>query len=140
MAERIRTYEKKDYEQVIELWEKTDLTITLSDQRDELQKTADRNPDSFFILENEGIIIGTVIAAWDGRRGYIHHLAVHPEYQRRGYGKQLMAYSMDYFNKNGAVKVHLFVENRNAAVIEFYKSMGWVVRDELTMMTATLRK
>ena len=80
-------------------------------------------------------VIGVVIGAFDGRRGYVHHLAVSPEFQNKGYGKQLMEELHKRFRNLNVQKVHLFIEKYNADVINFYKKLGWEIRDDLIMMS-----
>ena len=134
----IRLFREEDYEDVVQLWKDTGLILSLSDERDELLKFAKFNSESFFILE-EDRIIGAVVAAYDGRRGYINHLAVHPDYQGERYGKLLMDKTMENYNSLNCVKVHLMIEKSNSKVVEYYEKMGWYIRDDLILMTTTLR-
>ena len=83
----------------------------------------------------DGVIIAVVMGAFDGRRGYVHHLAVNPAFQKKGYGKKLMLELHKRFSKKEVVKVHLFVEIETEGVIEFYEKIGWHVRDDLIMMS-----
>ncbi len=135
----IRLFKEDDYENVIQLWKDAGLILSLSDEKNELMKFFKHNPDSFFLLIIDDKIRGAVIAAWDGRRGYINHLAIHPDIQRKGFGKILMKKSIEFYNSVGAVKVHLLVEKSNMEVVEYYKKQDWYVRDDLVMMTKTLR-
>lgn len=140
MDYKIRIFEEKDYEAVISLWKSAGLYISLSDTKKELMKFQKRNPNSFFILEVDNQIIGAVIASWDGRRGYINHLAILPNFQKKGFGKLLMNKCYEYYETVEAVKIHLLVEKTNKDVVSYYKNQGWYVRDDLIMMTKTLRE
>lgn len=135
----IRLYQDSDYLEIIQLWLNAGLILSLSDNHEELRILASRNQDSFLILEHNSKIIGSVIGAFDGRRGYIHHLAVDPEFQGMGYGRLLMDEITQYFEEQGVVKIHLMIEKSNSKVKSFYDKLDWYVRDDLILMTKTLR-
>lgn len=135
----ISQYAERNYEDVVKLWLKAGLMLSLSDTKQEVDKFAKHNPDSFFLLYSQEQLIGTVIAAFDGRRGYIHHLAVDPDAQGQGWGSLLMEKAEDYYRRNQVVKIHLMIEKTNSGVIEFYQKMGWHVRDDLVLMSKSLR-
>ncbi|MHA1828082.1 MAG: GNAT family N-acetyltransferase, partial [Candidatus Heimdallarchaeaceae archaeon] len=105
------------------------------DTKDQVERILRRNPDLFLVGKEEGKIVAVVIGAWDGRRAYVHHLAVDPSHQRKGYGKELMLELHKRFLEQDFHKAHLFIEIDNDGVIEFYKKLGWFVRDDLMMMS-----
>ncbi len=134
-----RLFVDSDYEEVYSLWIRSGLKLSLSDNKEELLKFAEYNRDSFFLLINNDAIIGAVFAAYDGRRGYINHLAVDPNFQGHGLGKLLMDKSIEYYDSINCVKVHLMIEKDNSQVVEFYNSRDWHIRDDLILMTKTMR-
>ncbi|MEJ2296249.1 MAG: GNAT family N-acetyltransferase [Candidatus Lokiarchaeota archaeon] len=75
------------------------------------------------------------MGGYDGRRGYVHHLAVDPDFQHQGYGRELMDELISRFKVMRVHKIHLFIEKYNLPVVEFYKKLGWEVRDDLVMMS-----
>ena len=95
----------------------------------------EKNPSFFLIGKEEDKIVAVVIGAFDGRRGYVHHLAVDPNYQNRGYGKAIIDELMSRFRSKKVHKVHLFIEKNNKKVVDFYAKQGWEVRDDLIMMS-----
>lgn len=123
------------YKDVHRLWEITGLTLTASDTEEQVARVLDYNPELFIVGKIEGKIIAVVMGAFDGRRGYVHHLAIEPEFQIKGYGKEIMVELHKRFLKKGVVKVHLFVEIDTEGVIDFYKKLGWYIRDDLKMMS-----
>ncbi len=123
------------YEDVYRLWEITGITLGTSDTEKQVARVLDYNPELFIVGKVEGKIIAVVMGAFDGRRGYVHHLTVDPEFQKKGYGKVIVEELHKRFLEKGVVKVHLFVEIENEGVIEFYKKMGWYIRDDLEMMS-----
>lgn len=82
----------EDYVRVIRLWETTErgLHVGRSDTPGEIEKKLQRDPDLFLVAEVEGALIATVIGGYDGRRGFIYHLAVDAAFRGRGIAARLM--------------------------------------------------
>lgn len=127
-----------DYEEVYRLWASAGITLKKSDEREEIEKMLKRNPNTCLVGEKDGKIIAAVMGGFDGRRGYIHHLAVQPSLQGQGYGGQLLKELERRFTQMGVKKVHLFVVDTNKEVIGFYEKNGYIQRDELIPMSKTL--
>ncbi|MBD3194939.1 MAG: GNAT family N-acetyltransferase [Candidatus Lokiarchaeota archaeon] len=125
----------KEYEEVLNLWKKTELSVGSSDTKKQVKRMIERNPNLCLVGKLNVKTVAVVLGAFDGRRGYVHHLAVDPDYQRKRYGSMLMAELMKRFKKIKVHKVHLFIEKRNQDVIKFYKEIGWTFRDDLVMMS-----
>jgi ribosomal protein S18 acetylase RimI-like enzyme len=132
---KIENFMLENYKDVLSLWKKTEITITSSDSEKEVERMWRQNPDLFLIGKVDEHVIGVVMGGFDGRRGYVHHLAVDPNYQKKGYGKKLMNELMARFDQKRVHKVHLFIEKRNNEVINFYRKLGWEIRDDLIMMS-----
>ncbi|MBY9003227.1 MAG: GNAT family N-acetyltransferase [Candidatus Lokiarchaeota archaeon] len=125
----------ESYETVINIWRKSGISIGSSDTKEELERMLQRNPTLFLIGKINKRIIGVVMGGSDGRRGYIHHLAIDPDYQRRGYGKMILDRLIEKFRQMGVHKVHLFIEKYNIDVVKFYQNLGWEIREDLIMMS-----
>jgi len=123
------------YEEIVKLWRKAGINVGSSDTKEEIEKMLMRNPNLFLIGKLDNRIIGVVAGGFDGRRGYVHHLAVDPDYQRKGYGKMIMEELNERFRKIGVHKIHLFIEKYNKDVVNFYRSLGWDIRADLIMMS-----
>ncbi|WP_457557705.1 GNAT family N-acetyltransferase [Candidatus Harpocratesius sp.] len=132
---QIRNFSMEYYHQVYQLWELGKLSLGMSDTHEHIQRFATKNPDLFLIGLINNRVIGVVMGAFDGRRGYVHHLAVHPDFRKQGIGSTLMKELMTRFQAQHVEKVHLFVERSNAGVIAFYKKLGWFIRNDLEMMS-----
>ncbi|MFX1494463.1 MAG: GNAT family N-acetyltransferase [Promethearchaeota archaeon] len=132
---KIENFSLQFYEDVVDIWKKTGISITSSDTKDQLIVMLDRNPDLCLIAKIDEKVIGVVMGGFDGRRGYVHHLAIHPEYQKRGYGKLIMDELIERLKKKRVHKIHLFIEKHNEDVIAFYKKLGWEIRKDLVMMS-----
>jgi ribosomal protein S18 acetylase RimI-like enzyme len=87
----------------------------------------------FFVAEEDGAVIGTVVSGYDGYRGWIYKMAVHPQQQRRGVGSALMQHAEAALRALGCPKINLQVRATNAAVVAFYRKLGYNV-EELTSM------
>ena len=132
---KIEKFKIEYYDEVVELWRKTGIEMVSSDTIDEVTRVLNRNPDLFLIGKAQEKVIAVVIGTFDGRRGYVHHLAVDPDYQKMGFGKTIMDGLIEQFRKMNIHKVHLFIEKSNRAVVEFYNHLGWDVREDLIMMS-----
>jgi ribosomal protein S18 acetylase RimI-like enzyme len=101
-----------------------------------LAKYLARNPGSSFVAEIEGgNLIGVSLAGHDGRRGYLHHVAVKPEYQKLGLGRQLVDACLAALKADGIEKVHLWVKAENVPGKSFWNHVGWRERSDITLMS-----
>jgi len=130
----IRTFTNKDTEIVAVLWREVfpddppwNIPEEIIDRKLKVQ------PELFFIAEDGGEIVGTVIAGYDGHRGWVHYVAVSPVHRRKGIGKALMDRAEQELRAIGCPKLNLQVRGSNTEVIEFYKRLGYVVEDRVSM-------
>ena len=103
----------------------------LDDSKEGIERFLKRNPDTCFVADVENVIAGVIIVGNDGRRGYIYHTAVHPQYRGRGIAKSLVDTAMTALQKIGISKVALVVFERNEIGNEFWEKMGFTVRGDL---------
>jgi ribosomal protein S18 acetylase RimI-like enzyme len=129
----IREFAITDYEAVIKVWLEAGLTLKPSDEFPWLIKKLERDHDLFLIAEERGQIIGAVIGAWDGRQGWIYHLAVAPLVQRQGIGMQLMEEVEKRLRQRGALEINLLVESSNIQVVPFYQRLGFQIDNKVFM-------
>jgi ribosomal protein S18 acetylase RimI-like enzyme len=132
---KIEIFKMQYYHEVVELWKRAGIGIGSSDTKDEVATVFARNPDLFLIGKKNRKIIAAVIGTFDGRRGYIHHLAVDPDYQNKGYGKIIMDEIIELFRDKKVHKIHLFIQKTNKQVVDFYNKLGWEIRDDIIMMS-----
>ncbi|MBN1883187.1 MAG: GNAT family N-acetyltransferase [Deltaproteobacteria bacterium] len=134
----IRRMTMADYNAVIDLWRGlSGMGLSKSDEPEELERFIDRNPETSLVLTRNDIVIGSVLGGFDGRRGYLYHLAVRKEDQGLGYGTMLLKEVERRFHALGAMRLHLMIYTDNEAA-EFYKKRNWWVRDELVLMSRDL--
>ncbi|TFF89846.1 MAG: GNAT family N-acetyltransferase [Promethearchaeota archaeon] len=137
---KVERFNMNQYKEIIHIWKRAGINVGSSDTKEEIEKMLNRNPNLFLIGKTDEKIIAVVLGGYDGRRGYVHHLAIDPDYQNMGYGKKLMEALMLRFKKMRVHKIHLFIEKYNLNVINFYEKLGWKIRDDLVMMSFILDK
>ncbi len=99
-----------DYDQVLALWQQCEgVGLGAADSRDNIAAYLIRNPNMSFIARSDESLIGAVLCGHDGRRGYLHHLAVHPTARRQGIARQLVDRCLRELQRAGIAKCHLFV-------------------------------
>ncbi len=128
------------YEEVHSLRSKTE-NIGLhehSDSKDGIASYLERNPGLSFAAFVDREPAGAVLSGHDGRRGYIHHLAVHPSYRKRGIGKMLVDSCIESLRAKRIRKAHIFIFNENESGIEFWKSIGWTHRNDIGVISRSI--
>jgi len=121
----IRVYEKKDENEVIKLWKICNLIVPKNDPKLEINSKVCFQPDLFFVGLFQKKLISTIMVGYEGHRGWINYLVVHPDYQRRGFGRQLMKYATNILLNMGCQKINIQVRESNRSVIQFYKKLGF---------------
>ncbi|MBP8276054.1 MAG: GNAT family acetyltransferase [Propionivibrio sp.] len=129
----IREFRLSDYEEVIALWDKAGLLASRSDERNEIEKKLERDPDLFLVGIDAEAIVAAVMGGYDGRRGWVYHLAVDPTLHASGLGTQLLEELESRLRAKGCIKINLLVERENAGVRDFYARRGYAVDDLIFM-------
>lgn len=129
------------YEKVYSLWEACDgIGLSSADSRTSIQKYLERNPGFSLIAYDDRTLVGTILCGHDGRRGYIHHLAVQAGYRRQGIGRLLVDKSVEVLEKSGIKKCHLFIYHDNTSGIQFWESIGWTYRQDIGVISKIIEK
>ena len=138
----IRKMQILDYENIYALWLscKGMGLNNVDDSKDGIKKFLDRNPDTCFIAEVNKKIVGVIMAGHDGRRGFIYHTAVHPEYRRQGIARKLVESAMNALKECGINKVALVVFAKNQDGNCFWEKIGFTVRDDLVYRNQAITK
>jgi ribosomal protein S18 acetylase RimI-like enzyme len=136
MKYRIRQMTIRDYDAVISLWRGIP-GIGLdndSDSRLGITLYLKRNPGLSFVAQIQDMIIGTVLSGHDGRRGYLHHLAVVASHRKLGIGKMLTSRCLRALGKQGIPKCNIFLLRSNSKGRSFWKHNDWNVRQDLSVL------
>ena len=131
----IRQYDDlKDRSQVIELWRAVfGYEAAHNDPSLSIAKKLAIKDDLFFVATDGLSVIGTVMAGYDGHRGWLYAVAVHPERRMSGLGDGLVQAAEDALNALGCMKVNLQLLASNEATADFYKSLGYTVEPRVSM-------
>ena len=132
----IREMTIQDYAEVLALWQASDgVGLSDADSEEGVTRFLARNTGLSFVARDGEHLVGAVLCGHDGRRGYIHHLAVSQSHRRQGLGQALVERCLSALRRGGIDKCHLFVFADNQDTIAFWKSIGWTQRVELVMMS-----
>ena len=130
----IRPYIEADEHDVIALWS---LAFPddppWNDPSEVIRRKLTVQRDLFLICLVGDALVGTVLAGFDGVRGWVHKLAVHPDYQRRGIATRLMSAAEERLAALGCSKLNLQVRASNAGTVDFYRRAGYAVEDRISM-------
>ena len=129
----LRKMKIEDYDNVYLLWMSCiGMGLNnLDDSKDGIEKFLNRNPDTCYLAIEADEVIGVIMVGNDGRRGYIYHTAVHPNYRKQGIGKALVEIALDSLLKLGINKVALVVFERNKVGNSFWERMGFTQRNDI---------
>ena len=130
---KIRLMKIDDYEAVYDLWMScAGMGLNnLDDSKEGIEKFLRRNPETCFVAEENGRVIGVILAGNDGRRGYIYHTAVRPAFRNQGIGTALADSVMKALKALGINKAALVVFSRNRDGNIFWEKQGFTDRDDL---------
>jgi ribosomal protein S18 acetylase RimI-like enzyme len=130
---KIRTAEIKDSPTIITLWEQANLTRPWNNPEDDIKRSLSNPTSTLLVGEIVDKIIGTVMTGYDGHRGWLYYLAVENEFQKNGYGKQLVMAAEGWLKSINAPKVLLMVRESNTAVLKFYNDIGYEDNDVIVV-------
>jgi ribosomal protein S18 acetylase RimI-like enzyme len=126
-----------DYEAVYSLW-KSCRGIGLHSDIDSklwIGTYLARNPGLSLIAVEKGKIVGAVLCGHDGRRGYLHHLAVHKDYRNKGIGKALVEKALQKLREKGIRKCHTFCFCDNEDGLTFWENSGFAERKDVKVVS-----
>ncbi|GGD80184.1 GNAT family acetyltransferase [Microbacterium murale] len=127
----IRAFERGDTDAVVELWHDVGLTRPWNDPYQDIERKLKVQPKLFIVAETPGAhdgpprVVGTVMAGYDGHRGWLYYLASAPELRGSGIGRGLVVEAERLLLEMGCPKVQLMVRADNEAVLGFYDQLGY---------------
>jgi ribosomal protein S18 acetylase RimI-like enzyme len=127
----IRETLPKDIESALRLMTAAGLTLREADTDAAIRRYLLRNPGFSFTAELDGKLVGCVMSGHDGRRGYLHHLAVTSTHQRKGIATRLVEAALERLEAEGILKSHIDILTTNHSAIEFWEKMGWKRRSDV---------
>jgi ribosomal protein S18 acetylase RimI-like enzyme len=121
----IRRYQASDEASVVRLWAECGLVRSWNDPHKDILRKLSVQPELFLVGLLEGSIVATVMAGFDGHRGWVNYLAVAGKYRKRGLGRTLMERVETDLERMGCPKLNVQIRSANAAVVAFYEKLGY---------------
>lgn len=117
--------EPGDVEAAIDLWRRCSLTRPWNDPNVDMEMAFAASNATVLAGRDRAALAATVMVGFDGHRGWVYYLAVHPDHRRRGYGRSMMAAAEAWLRERGAPKLQLMVREENAGAAGFYARLGF---------------
>lgn len=139
MQVNIREFMPVDIDAAIQLWKSSEgIGLSSADEPARIESYLERNPGLSFTAWMGTEMVGAILSGHDGRRGFLHHLAVHHDYRRQGIGKALVERCHSALREIGIEKVHIFVYHDNQAALDFWQGENYIPRVELVLLSADI--
>ena len=121
----IRPFQTEDEAALIKLWQLCELTVPWNDPHKDIARKLKVQPELFLVGMLENHLISSVMGGYDGHRGWINYLAVHPDFQAQGLAQQIMDFLESALRKIGCPKINLQIRAGNDKVILIYQKLGF---------------
>ena len=139
MAIKIREFTPGDSLLALTLWKSSEgIGLSAADEPERIAGYLARNPGMSYTAWDGESLVGAVLCGHDGRRGYLHHLAVDRAYHGQGIGRALVDRCHAALRAQDIDKVHIFVYRENETALSFWKGVNYVPRDTLALLSASL--
>jgi ribosomal protein S18 acetylase RimI-like enzyme len=129
----VRTYEASDRQAVVALWSVCGLLRPWNDPGRDIDRKLVHDAAGLLVLEVDGRVVGSVMAGYEGHRGWVNYLAIDPAHRGHGFGALLMAEAEQRLAEGGCPKVNLQVRTANEDAVGFYRHLGYVVDEVVSM-------
>lgn len=129
----IRPFREHDEAQVVALWQACGLTRPWNDPHKDIARKLRVQRGLFLVGEDDGRVVASVMAGYEGHRGWVNYLAVDPARRRRGLGARLMRRVEELLEAAGCPKLNLQVRAANTEVLAFYRALGYAQDDVLAL-------
>jgi ribosomal protein S18 acetylase RimI-like enzyme len=130
---QIRPLQPGDEEHLVALWKRCELVRPANDPHQDILRKLRVHPEWFLVGVLDGQIVASVMAGYEGHRGWLNYVAVDPEHRRRGLGRLIIAEADRLLRAAGCPKINLQVRASNKDAIEFYRRLGYSVDDVVSM-------
>lgn len=136
---KIKLIKSEDFEELLTLWNGAGLSVVnIEREQQEFLMLLKFNPDSCLVATVNNKIVGSVMGAFNGRRVWIYHLAILPEWQKNDYGSKLLKTVEKIYKKMGATKILLGISLNNLSTCSFYEKSGYSIMNDAILMSKEL--
>jgi ribosomal protein S18 acetylase RimI-like enzyme len=133
MQAEIRPFQSSDETVVVQLWKDCNLVVPWNDSLRDIRRKLRVQPALFLIGFISGELAATVMAGYEGHRGWLNYLAVAPRFRRQGLGRNMVAEAEARLREMGCPKINIQIRTSNTEVIEFYRRIGFKPDDVVSM-------
>lgn len=134
----IRPMTVEDYDEIFAMWQITSKrALSEADSRENIARYLRRNPGMSQVAAADGRIVGTVLCGHDGRRGFIHHMAVKENFRRHGIAGEMARAALESLKADGIYKTHIFCYTNNNLGQSFWSALGWQKREDVFVYSHT---
>ncbi len=130
---RIRPFDVNDETAVMALWEESGLTRPWNDPHKDIARKLAVQPELFLVGVTDGAVMASVMAGYEGHRGWMNYLAVAPRFRGRGFGRILVEHVERALLERGCPKVNLQVRASNPEAIAFYRRLGYAQDESISL-------
>ena len=121
----IRPYQTEDEDALVTLWKMCELTVPWNNPHKDIARKLQVQPELFLVGILDNSLIATVMGGYEGHRGWINYLAVHPDFQEKGYGQEIMNSVETWLREMGCPKINLQIRTGKDNIAFFYQKLGF---------------
>ena len=137
----IQSMTEADYDAAVSLWSATTgIGLSAADERENIRRYLERNANLSLVAVKDGAMIGAVLCGHDGRRGYLHHLAVAASYRGKGIGRRLVAECVKRLADENIDRCHVFVFPDNEQGLAFWREVGFPKRNDILLCSHDIQR
>jgi RimJ/RimL family protein N-acetyltransferase len=135
----IRPCRVEDIQPVLKLWRQADATPGVTDTAEDLGRAMDESPAHVLVADVGGHVVGSVIGSFDGWRGNLYRLAVHPDHRRQGVARALVTEVEKRLAQQGVKRITALVEKDHPGAMNFWEAAGYPVDERIVRRVRTLK-